>query len=243
MKEIVLIVIVLVGIYTFAPKLWTDGEALLRDYTTWTDEAKRKDPVGYLNYARRRLEANLQKMEEIKEKLEQRLRRLQGEKKKTTQNEGQYQTLLYSGRTIYRQAEQTSRYPVTFVGANYRKDELEAQLRILFQRHARAKQQIADMERAYNDAIKWLGEMYEKRAQAKNELTSLKTTIVIAEAYEAATEVERTIRHIGEVTEDFDAYIGDLESTKLPLRDPDELLRREYRGASEAEFQKFLRGV
>ncbi len=243
MKAAILIALALFAIYAFAPKLWTQGESILRDHLSWTEEAKRKDPVGYLNYARRRLEANIAKMEDIAGKLEDRIQRLQQEARKSKNHQGKYKTLLYRGRAIYMNAEKSSRYPVEFVSARYKREELVAQLRILFQRHTRAKQQIADMERAYTTAMKWLGEMYEKRAEARNELATLKTTIVIAEAYAAAKEVERTIRHIGEVTEDFDTYIGDIEGGKVPLRDADELLRREYRGASEEEFQRFLRGV
>jgi hypothetical protein len=240
MKEVVAIVLVLIAVYAFAPKIWSQGEALVRDHLSWTEEAKRKDPVGYLRYAQGRLEDTLAKMDDIASKLEGRIKRLEKEAQKDTREEGQYQKLLNRGKEVYAGAEKSSRYPVEFVGASYKRAELVAQLRILFDRNAQTKGQIERMKKAHENAMKWLGEIYEKRAQARNELAALKTTIVIAEAYAAATEVERMIRHIGEVTENFDAYIGDVESTKLPLRDADDLLRHEYRGASEEEFQKFL---
>jgi len=102
---------------------------------------------------------------------------------------------------------------------------------------------VKQMRQAQEGVTQWLSNMYEKYALAQGAFEDINTTIVIAEAHEAAAAVQETIEHIADISADIDLYIGDYESGRIPIRDGKDMIAQEMTFVGDAEFEKFLGGV
>ena len=226
-RFVTLIIVVVIGLFLirhYSPGLWGQGEEFYVKHVGWTEEARRQDPVGYLNFARSTLSENVVKMNGIIRDIEQRVSVLEKEKTNLTGEQKQYEQLLKQAKGLYQEGERgKQKYPVRFVGASYTKDELVSQTRIIFNRNEQAKIRLVQLAEAQKSSSRWLGSMYEKRALAEDTVRDLYTAIVIARAHESAELVEKTMEAVAEVARDIDLYIVSYERGSIPVRDASKL--------------------
>ena len=81
-------------IYFFAPGIWTKGEKLYKEKVGWTSDARKANPVGFLNYTKENLTKSLSKIEMNINNLEVQANRLKGKLQSTESNQGKYNELL-----------------------------------------------------------------------------------------------------------------------------------------------------
>src|SRR5687768_16228185 len=75
---LVVVVAVLDAIaWYLSPAFRTNAEGLYKERVGWTDDARRKDPVGYFDYAIARLQEDVKKLEEVRGKLNEAQGRLE----------------------------------------------------------------------------------------------------------------------------------------------------------------------
>lgn len=242
-SSIVLLIIGLVLVYNFAPGLWSQGERVYREKMGWTPEARRANPVGYLKYSRDTLQSNIDKITGIVQNLELQARSVEKEHKKVVEEQSKYEELLNRARSLYKEAgkEGGSGYPVKFLGSSYKQDQFLKQIEIIFERNEQAKKRIDGGKKANDNILKALTEMYERKAKAKGALEDIETSIVIAQANAAASEVATTMDHVADVVEDMDVFLGDYESGRMPIADADVLLKKmDSTGTGSKAMMDFL---
>ena len=238
---IVLIVIGLFVIREFAPGLWTKVQNVYRDTAGWTEEARRADPVGYLNYAKVDMQQNLDRITIIIRDLETRALRLRQEATRLHGDHGRYQELLNRARIVFQEAESGARgYPVEFAGARYGREDFVRQVGIILSESQLAEQRIEDMKSADENISRAIRDMYEQRAKLRGALDDIDATIVIAQANVASQEVQNTLDRVSTVATDINAYLGAYSSGAIPIRSVDELLKREGEGTVNADVEAFL---
>lgn len=239
-----LIVLIVVGLFVireFAPGLWTKVESVYRDTAGWTEEARRADPVGYLEHARGEMQQNLARIGSIIRDLEAKALRLRQELTRLRSEHGQYQELLNRARTVYQEAEAGAReYPVDFAGAQYSREDFIRQTSIILSESKLAERRIQDMKSADEGISRAIRDMYEKRAKLRGGLDDIGTTIVIAEANAASREVQDTLDTVATVASDIDSYLNAYDSGDIPIRSADEIIEREGRGDIDADVEAFL---
>lgn len=243
-QVILVIILSLVLIYGFAPGLWEKAESFYRKNLGWTEEAIRNNPVGYLKYAREKLQNDLSKLQNIIKDLEVQSIRMQRYADKLAEDQGKYEELLNRVKNLYNTAEANPQngYPVKFAGASYAKDEFLTQIKILLNKNKNAKQQLVNLQNASERMRNALTEMHSKYARAKGALESIDTTIVIAKANEISAEVKTSMDQIAAVQQGIDVYLGNYESS-VPIRSAEDVMKASSEGGgavTDAELQKFL---
>jgi phage shock protein A len=244
LQNIILLGLGLFLIYHFAPGLWEKGAKFYQENFDWTEEARRSNPVKYLKYAREKLGDDLSKLQGNIKDLEVQSMRTERQATKLAEDQGKYEELLNRAKNLYEPAEAHPQngYPIKFAGASYSKDEFLAQMQILFNKNKVSKQQFDETRKANDRIRKALTEMHTKYAQARGALENIDTTIVIAEANAASSEVKTYVDQIATAQQDIDVYLGDYEAS-VPIRSADDLMKKEFEGGAgvmDADFKKFL---
>jgi hypothetical protein len=243
-----IVLAVIAAVYQFAPGLWSEVRSAFHDqFVAWSPEARQKDPVGYLRYAKRSLRADLERLSEVIREMQAQSARLDRTHQETQHRSGQYRDLLVQARAVYRGAESHGEraYPVRFVGADYSRDELVRQLRILFTQTQVAQRQIALLEAQSAKIGQLLPQLFEQAANARGALQTIDTSIVIAEAGVVTGELLETLEEVNETIVSVGGALADFDTHRASVRPPEDLVKQvETRSLDEPDpaFEAFLTG-
>ena len=227
----VVVVICAVVIWQFLPGLQHRAVDVYEKYGGWTEEARSADPVGFIDYAERKLRGHLADMQQTTKDLaaaRERLRQAEAQARASMENATE---MAQSFRTAYRQAEADSSYPVRAEGREYDRTQFIAQVQLTLKEKAGYGQAITQMEQTDERAAQKETDLLAQITRIKAALEMLPAQRAIAEAHELTGETEKTWAEVNDL-------IGSNEKllTDSPVRTVDELLRdREARPAAEAD--------
>ena len=239
---VVVILVVVCGalLWQFAPGCRQRAVDVYEKYGGWTEEARRADPVGFIEYAERKLQGDLADMQQTTRDLAAARERLGQAAEQTRASLEAASGLAEAFRNAYRQAEADSAYPVRMEGRQYEREQLVEQVRLILQQRSGNQQAIGQLEETATAAGEKEAALLAQITRIKAALQMLPAQREIARARELTGETEKTWSEVNDL-------IGRNETllTGSPVRTVDELLQdraAESGAAGEVDVLGFLEG-
>ncbi len=206
----------------------------------WTEEARRVDPVGFIEYAERALRADLEALTRTRRDLAAARQAISEELEKNRALLDSAEELAQDFRLAYRAAEAEGSWPTTVRGAHYTRQELIEQVRLIL------------TQREDYSAI--IGQLQETSTLAEAKEEQLVSQISLTKAGLATLPSKREIARVNQLTdrtedllEQVDDLIGENEQvlSSAPVRTVEELTARPEPASKEAavDVQAFLEGA
>lgn len=239
MKKIIPPLVIFIIIVTLArehiPGLTNKVKKAATKYTGWTEEARKDDPTGYIDYAQKELAANIEKFKAAQSKLV-------AAKAQATEKHKDYQTknlaaiqLSEDARKKFQEAEAAeggNGYPVQLLGQSYSRDQLVDQVKtILAERDL-----YSSMQDQFGEVIASLdteaGKLSERIKTTEFHMTKLQAQREIVEIKQMTAEVDGVLAKVDEILgENHEA----IEVIDQPVRSVDELLKEAATAQKPAE--------
>ena len=237
---VVLVVVCVALVWHFAPGCRQQAVDAYKKYGGWTEEARRADPVGFINYAEGKLQGHLADMQQTTRDLAAARERLQQATDRARKSVTAADQMAESFRTAYQQAETDAAYPVTMEGRPYTRAELIEQVRLILQQRADSQQSVGQLEQTAETTGQKATELLTQITRIKAALEMLPAQREIARASKLTGETEKTWSEVNDL-------IGRNETmlTESPVRTVDELLRDREAGqakAGDVDVLAFLEG-
>ena len=229
-----------------APGLRAKVNEQYREHVGWTAEARRDDPVGFLEHSRDRLKSDATQMEAILSDLSANQERVEAEIDQVRAKRRELQGLLEAGRGLFNETWSHGRWPVGFAGAEYGEEQLRDQLRILFRRDQGLKRQARSLRDSEKKLTELIANLHEKRAEVRDVLSQVETSVVIARAQTVTASVMDTVGTAADVMTEVGGLLKRYGDKGNTVRSAEELIDRarvrhgEEKG--DAAFQAFLDG-
>jgi phage shock protein A len=239
---VLLVIIAAVGllIWRFVPGLRQKATDAYRRYGGWTEEARRADPVGFIEYAEKELKDDLQSLEDTRLRMAEAAETVASELERARVLLDSAGELAEQFRQAYRQAEAQGGYPVEVAGAEYTRDELIEQVRLVLLQQASYEAIIADFEAA-------TGTVADKQQQLVTQITATKAALSSLPAKKEIARLNELTGRTEELFQKVDEVIGQNETVLAasPVRTVEELIQ-EREATSEAaegvDAEAFLEG-
>jgi chromosome segregation ATPase len=215
MKKLVpILLVVLVGVLVWrnSPGLRTRAQAAVGDYAGWTEEARRKEPVAFIEYAERQLGEDLAAYAETKTELQAARDFNQAELERAQELVAAAGTLLPAFKQAYRQAEGAAAYPIAVLGKEYSRDALIDQVEQALAEKATQESVIPSYQLVVDKAGAKLQEIDRRIADIKSKLVQLKaqkqvvqvdqltaeSDALLAKVYDLLGDNSKTIEQLGD---------------------------------------------
>lgn len=236
------IVVGLVVIWQFMPGVRQKARDAYHTYGGWTEDARRADPVGFIEYAEQKLRDDLAQLESSRTNLA-RLQETIGEKRsETLELMASADTLAEGFRDAYRGADAADAWPVNVSGKSYTREQLREQVALILLQRRNYEQLVAELDGA-GEAIKTnVQKVVAQTAATKATLEILPAKREIARVQELTKDIESTLGKV-------DALMGENDDvlTGSPVRTVEELVRARTQAADadasiDAQVDAFLEG-
>jgi hypothetical protein len=214
-----------------------------RKYGGWTEDARRDDPVGFIEYAQERLEENLTAFASAQANLAGARQTIADELARMETNLAAADELAVQFRDAYRGAEEGDGYPVTVAGRDYERQELINQVGVILR-------QKADYEGLIDDLGEERRQVEEKDGELAVQITDTKAALATLPSKKEIARINELTGDTQDLLEQVNALIGENEGllTPSPVRTVEELVRarqQETEGGgarSTADAHAFLEG-
>lgn len=226
---IVLLVVLAVLAWKFMPGVRQKAVDVYREHGGWTEEARRADPVGFIEYAEGELQDDLAALEQTRVRITEARKTLASELDKHRSLLKEAEQLAATFREAYRQAETGPGYPVRVSGRDYGKDELIRQVRLILLQRESYEQIIDDMEAAAEN-------LTSKKEQLVTQITATKAALSSLPAKKEIARVNELTGRTREIFQQANELIGKNRDVlaESPVRTVEELSQRGKEGAATA---------
>ncbi|NLW50583.1 MAG: hypothetical protein GXY85_07020 [Candidatus Brocadiaceae bacterium] len=230
----VLMVVVLIAVcgalaWRFAPGCRQQAADLYGRHAGWTEEARRADPVGFIEHAERNLHGHLAAMQRTTRDLaaaRERLKVAADHARASSEAAGE---LAESFRAAYRKAEAEGGYPARLEGRDYSRAELIEQVRLILQQRTDSGEAVVQLDRTAEEAARRELELVGQIARIKATLDMLPAQREIARARELTGQTEKTWGEVNALMDRNEELL-----TSSPVRTVDELLAHRAEAAQPA---------
>ena len=186
LAAVAIVVILAAGIWWLFPGCRYRAKKMADKYGGWTEEARRSDPVGFIDYAAKKLGDHVAQLKNVRSELAD-ARRMIGRKiAETTELSEKARSLADGFRRAYREAEAGGGYPVELSGAEYSREQLIEQVRVILMQR-----------RNYTDILR---ELQAADATAKQKEQKLVVQVNNTQAALSTLPSKREIARIDELT-------------------------------------------
>jgi len=212
-------------VYIFAPGLWTKAEKTYQENFAWTEEAKRRDPVRYLEHILEKTRREYAKIDQYIGDYRSSVRRLDKERMKAQNKVDATNGLLGELKLLYEKVKAgEASWPVEFRGGSYNEKQLRTQVGTLLSERDAQSRVLKKLNNKIQQMTKKLDKIRTARAEYESKISTLEGDLVIAKASIGSSELDDLIDKADEIL----AYV-DESSTALetPLRTTEELLDTE----------------
>jgi phage shock protein A len=239
---VTLLVVVLlagVGLYFFSPWFRTKVDDTVAGMQKWDAEARRKNPVGYIEYATKRLETNVEKFENVRTDLAVASAKLKDMKAKNTQKITVADTTLESLKAAYKEAKGGKGWPVKVAEGSYTEATLKSQVNsLLKEKEAFAKvaaQADAGLVKAERSSL----EIQNRITESKMQISILATQKELVKMNQLTAESEKLLAQVNDVILENEAA-----AQRPAVRTVEELMRDTdaSTGAASPDVDAFLNG-
>ena len=195
-----LVVVVLAGAAGVAnPALRTQVYRQWYAVRGWTEEARRKDPVGFALYAERRLKDDLKVMKETRRELAAEVGQLSQEKREQQALSDQARQLAEDFRAKYQSASTDGGFPIEVRNAAYTEPEAKAQVSMLLAEAEGYEQALGELTAVREDAESKLEELVVGINATETQLAALSTKRELLRARQLTSEGEQLLAQVDEL--------------------------------------------
>ncbi|MCF7853166.1 MAG: hypothetical protein K9N51_00090 [Candidatus Pacebacteria bacterium] len=226
------LLIAALAVYWFFPGLRHRGRELYRKYGGWTEEARRGDPVGFIDYAEQTLNEHLNEMQSTQGRINDALLVIDERIDETTGKMGAAEDLAETFRMHYRQAKQTGEFPITVAGKTYTQEEAVRQVRLILRQHRNYRELLEEFRAAAELARTRSEELVTQIADTKASLAMLPAKREIARLNKLSGATEELMTQVNELIMT-NAQI--LHEKVSPIRTVEELLENEQTQTPERD--------
>lgn len=222
MKQLIIVAVVaIVGVLAWQnlPGLRNKITKAANEYGGWTEEARRDDPVGFIQHAQKELQADIVQFEEARDSLDQ--NKLDAEKQlEAFRDEEQAATELASTmRELYKGAEENNAWPVTYLGEEYSREKLIEQVDDLLAAEKNARERQADYQKVIDKVELTRVELRTRINDSNVALDKLKAQEAMVKVDKLSKETDELLAQVNELVE------GNTRVAEDPVRSVDELLQ------------------
>ncbi len=210
----------------------------------WTEEARRNDPVGFIEYAQERLgedaqafDASLVELADARLQAEQELERNQ-------QLQGTATGFAEEYRATWTAAEGGGGWPVEVHGQSYDQAQLVEQVKLILLQKNNYEEVIGELQSVLEMATA-------RQEQLRARINSTRATLVRLESQKAVARVDEITGRADELLDQVDELLGSnrnaLEELRSPVRTIEEILQAEASpeatgAGDEIDAMAFLQG-
>jgi phage shock protein A len=175
-----------------AGKAWTD-------HAGWTDEARREDPVGFIDYSIKQLDDSIGKFDSAKVDLAQAKGKLEGMKQTNAEKLAFAEKQLGEFKAAYKTAEGGKGWPVEIAGRSYSQDQLKSQVELFLSQKASYEGIIAETEDGLKVAEAKHRELVNRINESKHNLERLRTQRELVKINKLTAETEKMMAEVNQV--------------------------------------------
>jgi phage shock protein A len=197
LTSVVSVVLVAVVTCCVSPAARTKITSFWTEYGSWTEEARRADPVGFASYASTRLEQDLEKMQRARRELSGEIGNLSANMRNQQTSRDQARQLAEEFRAKYQVAVAANNFPIKIHNASYTQSQAKAQASMIL------------AEISGHDAA--LVRVEKVRKQAETQLEALTMRVNSCESQLAALSTQQEMLHARELTEQGERLLAQVD--------------------------------
>ena len=225
------VVVLAIVVWRLMPGVRQRARSAYDEYGGWTEEARKEDPVGFIEYAEGKLSGDLASFIESRQRLADAKVRIEAGLADNTLLLAAAEKLGGDFRQAYRQAAAAGAYPVELAGKAYTREEVIEQVRLILMQKGNYEEIIAGYEKATGDVKKKEQQLAVQINSTKAALATLPAKKEIARINELTASTEDLLRKVGAVLEENETLLAE-----APVRTVEELIRAgETGGGGSAE--------
>lgn len=212
-------------IYQFAPGIWANVDKTVRDNIGWTEEAKRQDPIRYLEYILNKTRSEYTKIDQYIAEYRTAIRRLEKERAKAQTKADAANGLLNELKTLYKSVQAGDlAWPIEFRGGSYGESQFKTQIGTLLAERDAQTGVVDKLAEKLHRMGKRLDKIRTARVEYTSKLSVLESDLAVAKANVGSAELDELIGKADEILAYVDESSTDFET---PLRSAKELLESE----------------
>ena len=205
----------------------------------WTAEARRKDPVGFIEYSIKKLGKNVEKFEDTRGELRAAQSKLQQMKEENTAKSSFAEKNLEAFKAAYKDAKGGKGWPTSVAGKSYTEAELKSQVGVVLSQKGGYEGILKQIEAGLVSAERRQNELMNRVNDSKAKLGILEAQKTLVKVNQLSAESEKLLAEVNDVLIQNEAM-----NEKSSVRTVEELMRDagETPGASNPNVDAFLNG-
>jgi hypothetical protein len=223
--------------YFVFPGIRAKIDSTYEKHAGWTPEARKKDPVGFIDYSVSKLETNIAKFESLRTDVRTGKSKLEKEK---AENESKLKfntNLLAEMKTAFKTASESGKWPVEIAGRKYDEKDLRRQVEVFLGENETFASVSRQLDQACKDIEAKEDEVNNRITESKSKLSMLKTQREIVKANALTADSEKLLAEVNDVL-----IQNEAASTPVVVRTTDEMRREAAKSApSTPKADDFLK--
>lgn len=193
--------IVLLGIvaYFLFPGLREKVDSTYDKHLGWNADARRKDPVGFMEYSIKKLGETITKFEEARGNLRVAQAKLEDMKRDTGGKVAFAEKQLVEFKAAYKTAVGGKGWPVAVAGRNYGEGELKNQVTLFLSQKGSFEKAAKQIDEAISTADKKQLELVNRISESKSKLSILETQKELVKVGQVTAESEKILSEVNDV--------------------------------------------
>jgi hypothetical protein len=236
---IVIAVIIIGAVAYFAlPGFRSKVDSTYDKHFGWTPDARKKDPVGFIDYSIQKLGENITKFEEARTSLRVQQGKLEDLKRTNSEKIAFAEKLLATLKAGYKEAtgEGGRGWPITVGGKSYTEADLKTQVSMSLAEKSGYEKIVTQAETGVGVAEKRMRELVTRISESKSKRSLLEAQRALVEVNKLSADTEKLLSEVNDVLVENAAAM----ETSGP-QTIDELMKAEGSAAvSNPDTEKFL---
>jgi hypothetical protein len=222
-------VILVVGAaaYFLFPGFRTKVDSTYDKHFGWTPEARRKDPVGFMEYSIAKLGENIGKFEQARGDLRVAQAKLEDMKRDNSGKLAFAEKQLVEFKTAYKDAVGGKGWPVGMAGRQYSEAELKSQVTVLLSQKGNFEKVVKQIDASIQGADRKGLELMNRISESKSKLSILETQKELVKVGQLTAESEKLLAEVNDVL-----IANEAMEQKASVRTVEELMKDAGEAAS-----------
>jgi len=190
----------------------------------WSETMRRDDPVGYIDFALGKLDANKAQFGKVRANLAAAKKEAETRRDEFTAKHGNALELADKQKEAYQAAEMGAGYPIAFRGKDYTKEQLVNQVTLTLTERDALDQGVGDLTDAIARIENSRTELAERVTKIDASRVQLQTKRAVVEVQQLTQEIEDLMANVDELLLNDQTVIESLPEDDDPVRSLDEFL-------------------
>lgn len=193
------IVVLGIAAYFLFPGFKSSVDKLHDKHLGWTPEARRKDPVGFMEYSIEKLGDNITKFEQARGDLRVAQAKLEDMKRDNSGKLAFAEKQLVEFKAAYKTATGGKGWPVALAGKNYTESELKQQVTLFLSQKGSYESVVKQIDASIATADKKSLELVNRISESKSKKSILETQKELVKVGQLTAESEKLLSEVNDV--------------------------------------------